>query len=112
MLCDSNMLPFVAAILQVLRLLCGLLAAGNQDVVRSEQPMGGGRSDLVVYGLQGTPLLVVEYKQRHSGAASTHQQQDTMQVSTSADVGNLLHCSAVVLNCSQVAGYVRSPTEY
>jgi len=84
---------------QVLRLLCGLLAAGNQDVVRSEQPMSGGRSDLVVYDLQGTPLLVVEYKQRHSGAASTHQQQDTMQVSGGADVSGIC-CAAVVLPCN------------
>ena len=65
---------------QVLRLLCGVLSVEGLDVIRSERPMGGGRSDLVVYDLQGGPLLVVEYKQRHSGAASSHQQQDTMQV--------------------------------
>lgn len=63
-----------------MRLLHGLLSVEDCSVIGSERPMSGGRSDLVVYSLEGSALLVVEYKQRHSGAASTHQQQDTMQV--------------------------------
>lgn len=70
---------------QVVRLLSGLLAVEGCGFIRKEQRMSGPsshppRSDLAVKDLQGRSLLVAEYKQRHSGAASACQQQDTAQV--------------------------------
>jgi hypothetical protein len=48
---------------QVLRLLTGLLAVGEAQLIRSEASMGAARSDLVLFSLAGgAPLLVVEYK--------------------------------------------------
>jgi hypothetical protein len=72
------------------RLLTGLLSVADAGVISSEQSMSGGRSDLLVADLQGCSLLVVEYKQRHSAAASAHQHQDTAQVRLDADFALLL----------------------
>jgi hypothetical protein len=65
---------------QVLRLLEGLLGVCGRGLITAEVAMSGGRSDLVISDLQGRSLLVVEYKQRHSGQASACQQQDMGQV--------------------------------
>jgi hypothetical protein len=47
----------------VLRLLIGLLAVREVQLIRAEASMGRGRSDLVLFSLGGVaPLLVVEYK--------------------------------------------------
>lgn len=56
--------------------------------------MSGGRSDLVISDMQGSSLLVVEYKQRHSGQASACQQQDMAQVGTNCVCG--VHLAAAV----------------
>lgn len=66
---------------QVLRLLEGLLGVAGRSIIKAEVAMvDRGRSDLVISDLQGSSLLVVEYKQRHSGQASACQQQDMSQV--------------------------------
>lgn len=79
-----------------MRLLTGLLGAEGRGVLRSEAPLAGGRSDLLITDVGGrAPLLVVEYKQRHSGQASACQQQDTAQVG----LGGICTCP-----CLQVKG--------
>jgi hypothetical protein len=74
--CFAAAVSSAATCAQVLRLLCGLLAVEAGGVIRSEAPLGGGRSDLLIRDREGVSLLVVEYKQRHSGAMSAHQHQD------------------------------------
>jgi hypothetical protein len=65
----------------VLRLLTGLLAVRDARLIRTEAAMGQGRSDLVLFGLQGsTPLLVVEYKLLPSDQGRTKQERHAAQL--------------------------------
>jgi hypothetical protein len=91
-----------------MRLLTGMLSVEGSGVISSEQSMSGGRSDLVVADLQGRSLLVVEYKQRHSAAASAHQQQDTAQVRLDDGLALLLRLlllAVVTHNCAFKNGH-------